>query len=260
MRQFVSIPVLALAAVLCAPGAFAQQQSSSDPSAPPPPPPQAPTTQPDKACSGQAQRGSKGPWKSSSTCPPPAPQNSNQTSDTSAVQPAQKADQQQPPQPPKKSTADDNPFPADVSEKAAADAKARDAEAAKPAPAATAGESSSRDKLNNLDLEGDRDSRISDGAGGIIHNPKLAADDVHIGQFYLNREDYAGAYARFKEATQADPENPEAVFYLAEAAHRMNHKGEAVQNYQLYLDALPNGPKAKEARKALHDLDASAKH
>ena len=257
MRQLVSIPVLALAAILCAPGAFAQQQQqqSSDPYAPPPPPPQPPSTQPDKTCSAGAQRGSKGPWKTSSTCPSPAAPNdnqpnNNQTNGTSASAPAQQ---------PKKSTADDNPFPADVSEKAAADAKARDDEAAKPAPAAE-GESSSRDKLDKLDLEGDRDNRLSDGAGGTIHNPKLAADDVHVGQFYLNREDYAGAYARFKEATQADPENPDAVFYLAEAAHRMNHKAEAVQNYQLYLDALPNGPKSKEARKALHDLQASAKH
>jgi tetratricopeptide (TPR) repeat protein len=264
MRQLVSIPVLALAAILCAPGAFAQQQQqqSSDPYAPPPPPPQAPSTQPDKSCSAGAQRGSKGPWKTSNACPPPAAPNdnqtNNQTNDTSASAPAQKPDQQQPAAQPKKSTADDNPFPTDVSEKAAADAKARDDEAAKPAPSAE-GESSSRDKLDKLDLEGDRDNRLSDGAGGTIHNPKLAADDVHVGQFYLNREDYAGAYARFKEATQADPENPEAVFYLAEAAHRMNHKAEAVQNYQLYLDALPNGPKAKEARKALHDLQASAK-
>lgn len=261
MRQLVSIPVLALAAILCAAGAFAQQQqqqSSSDPYAPPPAPPPPPSTQPDKNCSAGAQRGSKGPWKTTSNCPPPAAPNDNQTNDTPALAPAQKPDQQQPAQQPKKSTADDNPFPEDVSKKAADDANARNAEAAKPAPAAS-GESSSRDKLDKLDLEGDRDNRLSDGAGGTIHDPKLAADDVHVGQFYLNREDYAGAYARFKEATQADPENPEAVFYLAQAAQRMNHKAEALQNYQLYLDALPNGPKAKEARKALHDLNASAK-
>ncbi|QNI30236.1 tetratricopeptide repeat protein [Alloacidobacterium dinghuense] len=249
MRRLVSVPVLAL--VLSVPGAFAQQQqSSSDPYASPPPPPQAPSTQPDKGCSGQATRGDKGPWKASSTCPPA----SDSSKDAPALQPAQNSAQQ-----PKKSTADDNPFPEDISEKAAADAKARDSEAAKPAPAAT-GESSSRDKLDNLDLEGDRDTRIADGAGGVVHNPKLAADDVHVGQFYLNREDYKGAYARFKEATLADPENPEAVFYLAEAARRMNHRDEAVTNYQLYLAALPDGPKAKEAHKALRDLSASAKH
>jgi Tfp pilus assembly protein PilF len=81
-----------------------------------------------------------------------------------------------------------------------------------------------------------------------------------VGQFYLTREDYKGAYIRFKEATQVDPENADAVFYLAETARRMNHRDEAAQNYQLYLDALPDGPKAKEARRALRDLSASAKH
>ncbi len=248
MRRLISIPVLSL--VLGCPGLFAQQQQSSDPYAPPPPPPQAPSTQPDKTCSGQAVRGSKGPLKGSSTCPPAT----TQSNGTPAAEPAQNAAQQ-----PKKSTADDNPFPEGISQKAAAEAKARDDAAAKSAPAA-AGESSSRDKLGDLDLEGDRDTRIADGAGGVIHDPKLAADDVHVGQFYLNREDYKGAYVRFKEATQADPENPDAVFYLAEAARRMNHRDEAVENYQLYLAALPNGPKAKEAHKALRDLNASAKH
>ena len=249
MRRLFSIPVLCV--VLCLPGAFAQQQqSSSDPYAPPPPPPQAPSTQPDKNCSGQATRGGKGPWKTSSTCPPAT----NPSSDT---QPPQSG--QPPAQQPKKSTEEDNPFPQDVSERAAAEAKAHENEAAKPAAAPAAGESSSRDKLDNLDLEGDRDSRIADGAGGVVHDPKLAADDVHVGQFYLNREDYKGAYARFKEATQADPENPDAVFYLAEAARRINRRDEAVQNYQLYLTALPDGPKAKEAHKALRDLKASAK-
>ncbi len=199
MRRLISVPVLAL--VLSCGGAFAQQQqSSSDPYASPPPPPQAPSTQPDKGCSGQATRGDKGPWKASSTCPPPA-----KPGDTSASQPAADSAQQ-----PKKSTADDNPFPEDISKRAEDEAKARDAAAAKPAPTATAGESSSRDKLDNLDLEGDRDSRVADGAGGMVHDPKLAADDIHVGQFYLNREDYKGAYARFKEATQADPENPDA--------------------------------------------------
>jgi tetratricopeptide (TPR) repeat protein len=250
VRRLIFIPVFSL--VFCLPGAIAQQQKQqSDPYASPPPPPHAPSTQKDKNCSGQAKKGDKGPWKASSTCPPAT----NPSSDTPALQPGQNSAQQ-----PKKSTEEDNPFPEDISQKAAAEARARDAEAAKPAPAAESGESSSRDKqMEGLDLEGDRDNRISDGAGGVIHDPKLAVDDVHVGQFYLNREDYKGAYARFKEATQADPENADAVFYLAEAARRMNHRDEAVQNYQLYLAALPDGPKSKEAHKALRDLKASVK-
>lgn len=209
--------------------------------------------QPAKNCSGGIQWGSKGPAKTTSTCPPPA-----QNSDTLPQAPAQKGASPQP----KKSTAEDNPFPEDVSRKAEDAARARDAEEARPSPAAApnAGESSSRENLDKLDLLGDKDSRISNGAGGVVYNPKLATDDLHVGQFYLNREDYKGAYARFKEATQADPGNPEAVFYLAEAARKMNQNREAIQNYQLYLDAVPDGAKAKDARKALRNLNASAKH
>lgn len=248
MRQMISVPVLAL--VLYGSAAFAQQKQQSDPYASPPPPPQAPSTQPNKNCSGQAVKGDKGPWKASSTCPSA----SDQSNSAPALQQAPDTAK------PKKSTAEDNPFPEDLSEKAAAAAKARDAESAKPAAAPESGESTSRTKaLDNLDLEGNRDSRIDNGAGGIVHDPKLAADDVHVGQFYLNREDYKGAYARFKEATQADPGNADAVFYLGEAARHMNHRDEAIQNYQLYLDALPNGPKAKDARKALKEM-ASSKH
>ena len=243
MRWPISVPVLAL--VLCGPVAFAQQ-SSSDSSAPP----QAPSTRPNKGCSTQATHGDKDPGKASSNCPP----DSKPGSDAAAAQQTPDAAQK-----PKKSTADDNPFPEDISKQAEDEAKAREAAAAKPAPAATAGESSSREKLDDMDLEGDRNTKV-DSAGGLVHDPRLAADDVHVGQFYLNREDYKGAYARFKEATQADPENADAVYYLAEAARRMNHKDEAIQNYQLYLAALPDGPKAKEARKALKDLSASAKH
>jgi tetratricopeptide (TPR) repeat protein len=149
-----------------------------------------------------------------------------------------------------------------LSRKAEDAARARETDDAKPAPAAASGanESSSRENLDKLDLLGDKDGRLSNGAGGVVYNPKLATDDIHVGQFYFNREDYKGAYARFKEATQADPGNPDAVFYLAEAARKMNQKQEAAQNYQLYLDALPDGSKAKDARKALHDLNASAKH
>lgn len=250
MRRLIFVPVLTF---VCSLAAFAQQPSSSDPYASPPPPPQAPSTQPAKNCGAQATKGDKGPWKASSTCPP-----ADKTDNAAPLQqPAQNSTTQQAP---KKSTAEDNPFPEDVSRKAEDEAKARAAATAKPAPAAS-GESSSRNpQMDKLDLEGDRDSRIADGAGGIVHDPKLAADDVHVGQFYLNREDYKGAYARFKEATRADPENAEAVFYLAEAARRMNHRDEAVQNYQLYLTAVPDGPKAKEAHKALRELSASAKH
>lgn len=273
MRRVLSIPVLALGLTavilvpissICAWGQQ-QQQPSSAPGAPPPAPPQPPSTQPNKNCSGQAQRGSQGPWKTSSTCPPPAP-STTQSSDTPSLQPAQGSTQQ-----PRHSTAEDNPFPEDVSAKAAAASKDQGAGEEKPAapdasgdaPAANTGESSSREKLDKADhgdLPDEKNSRISNGAGGVIYNPKMAGDDVRVGEFYMNRGDYKGAYERFKEASQVDPGSAEAVFNLAQAARKMNRNDEAVQNYQIYLDALPNGPRAKDARKGLRDLSASAKH
>jgi tetratricopeptide (TPR) repeat protein len=177
---------------------------------------------------------------------------------------AQKAAGQGAPAPPAnqpKSTAADNPFPQAQSEaaakQAAADQKADDAASgAGAAPGGDAGDSSSsRDKFKGLDLLGENDSRISNGTGGVVHNPKLALDDIKVGQQYQAEGNYAGAYARFKEATAVDPDNADAVFLLAEAARKSTHLDEAAANYKLYLAAAPNGGKAKQARKALAQLE-----
>jgi len=171
------------------------------------------------------------------------------------------------------STAEDNPFPEDVSKKAAGASgnPAPDAPAAKPSAdgdqppgspdSARPGArdySSSRTGLKDLDST-DPDARISDGSGGYIHDPKLAAQDVKVGQYYLVNYDPKGAYARFKEATKVDTGNAEAVFGLAEAARALKLNSEAVDNYHVYLDAFPDGPKAKAARKALAQLGESPK-
>lgn len=175
-----------------------------------------------------------------------------------ASQPSSKTDQKAAPTAPapaakKPSTADENPFPEDESRKAA---QTEDAAPESPPKSAAPGEpdSSSRLKFQGLDDLTDDTSRISNGAGGYIVNPKLAVEDVKVGGYYLNQRDYKGSYARFKEATLVDPDNADAVFGLAEAARGLNHKDEAVQNYRLYLDAVPNSKKAKEARKALAEL------
>lgn len=180
-------------------------------------------------------------------------------------------------QPPAKapSTADDNPFPEDISKKAAAASSAPDAPApdaptsasptpssgsdksgkpAEPADHPTPGYSSSRTGLHGLDDADAPESRISDGAGGYVYSPKLAAQDVKVGGFYLDSGDNKGAYARFKEATKVDPGNADAVFGLAEAARALKLNTEAADNYRVYLDAVPNGSKAKAARKALAAL------
>ncbi len=153
--------------------------------------------------------------------------------------------------------ADSNAFPEAESEAAQKDAEASD-KAASDGPAATPDdtepESSSRSRMKGLDLLGDKDPRTTDGAGNTIHDPKLAKEDIRVGQLYMAEQDYAGAYSRFKEATQVNPENLDAVFFLAEAARKSRHLDEAATNYQLYLDAEPKGKYAKESLKALAQL------
>jgi tetratricopeptide (TPR) repeat protein len=209
---------------------------------------------------------------------PPQSQ-SDQSQNPAPASTSSQPPQNTPAQPPAKkhSTAEDNPFPEDISRKAAVpddnapDAPAADKppsssdkppasgdKAADPAKKPDADYSSSRSKFENIDVMGDN-SPISNGNGGYVINLTLAAKDDKIGQYYLHSGDYKGAYDRYKEATEVNPGDADAVFGLAEAARGLKRKDEAVQNYKLYLDVVPDGGKSKAARKALAELGAGPK-
>ena len=166
--------------------------------------------------------------------------------------------------PAKPSAAEDNPFPEEQSkaaqeqatEQERADRQAADSgPSADAAPGAGATSSSSRDKLAGMDVLGDHDSRIANGAGGTVVDPKLSTEDLKVGQQYMGMGNYQGAYQRFKEACTVNPANLDAVFFLAEAARKTAHLDEAAENYQVYLQAQPSGARAKAARKALAQLE-----
>lgn len=149
-----------------------------------------------------------------------------------------------------KSEADQNPFPESQSERAAKQTQDNSAPDQQQEPGAPES-SSSQIHLKGLDLNGTTDSPKPP-----VMSPDLASRDTKVGIFYLQTGDPKGAYDRFLEATRVDPGNADAVYGLAEAARRLNRRDEAVRNYQLYLAALPHGPKAKDARRALKDLGA----
>lgn len=175
----------------------------------------------------------------------------NQQSNSDSAQPDAKQQQNGKPSP-----ADANPFPEAMSKKAedaANGASTPDAKSGQP------GSSSSHVDMKRLDSPAGGESRISDGAGGYIHSPELAAKDDKVGKFYLQNGDYKGAYDRYKEATKVAPEDADAVFGLAESARALHLNEEAASNYTLYLDAFPDGRKAKEARKELAALKTSSK-
>jgi tetratricopeptide (TPR) repeat protein len=147
--------------------------------------------------------------------------------------------------------ADDNPFPESVS---------RDA-------AKAAGDSSDSNNENDAKTAPKNDlppgvsssqSATDDepGGGPKVTDPVLAKKDTSVGGYYLQTGNYQGALLRYKEALASDPANVDAIFGVAEAQRMLKQNAEAARNYQLYLDILPNGPKAKQALKALKALGA----
>ncbi len=144
----------------------------------------------------------------------------------------------------KHGTADDNPFPESVSRDAAKAAGSDPDQTATPAVKSNVppGISSSSRSEGTVESE----PQVTD--------PARAKKDAEVGGFYLTRGDYQGALLRFKDATATDPTNVDAIFGLAETQQRLKNNVEAARNYQLYLDIVPNGPKAKEAIKALKAL------
>jgi tetratricopeptide (TPR) repeat protein len=148
------------------------------------------------------------------------------------------------------STGDDNPFP-EAESKAAAKAAGEDR-----AP--------QNDVPPRSDLPPGMSSSQSSGADEepakpppVVNDPARARKDAEVGTFYLKDGNVQGALLRYQEASAADPTNIDAIFGMAEAQRLLGKKDEAVRDYQMYLDIVPNGPKAKEAMKALKVLQAS---
>jgi tetratricopeptide (TPR) repeat protein len=163
-------------------------------------------------------------------------------------------------------SAADNPFPEDVSRSAAksdADSSAKDPDGQKrEGHAKDQGPGASSSRSSEWEENGNSGNSVPQvNAGGKIDKPLAVTDparakkDTQVGAFYSQRGDYRGAYLRYKDALGYDPTNVDAVFGLAEAARALKLVPEAERNYELYLEIVPDGAKAKDAAKALHSLD-----
>lgn len=147
------------------------------------------------------------------------------------------------------STADQNPFPETQSEEAAEKDQQEQQKAGQDYSSSSSG-------IKDLNLPAHASPLAAGAPGNTGFNPDVARKDVKVGNFYLQTGDYKGAYDRFLEATQVNPGSADAVYGLAEAARHLNKRDVALQYYQLYLAALPDGPRAKDARKALKEMGA----
>jgi tetratricopeptide (TPR) repeat protein len=133
-----------------------------------------------------------------------------------------------------------------------------------------AGESSSRDSRIDLSPPGNdakdhpnsslpRDE-AEDNSGDVAEfhtfDPHRAAKDIEVGDFYFKKKNYRAALERYREALFYKPKDALANFRMAQAFERLTLIGEAAEHYQEYLNILPNGPQAEDAKKALEKLRA----
>jgi tetratricopeptide (TPR) repeat protein len=140
--------------------------------------------------------------------------------------------------------------------------RARDAEA---------GESSSRD--TRVDLSPPKDDAKNHPDSGVVDtnpddepadvgemhpwNPYRAMKDDEVGDFYFKRKSYRAALARYQDALVWKEKDAIANFRMAQCYEKLDEPAKAIPHYEEYLKILPQGPFAKEARKALENLKAS---
>jgi tetratricopeptide (TPR) repeat protein len=140
------------------------------------------------------------------------------------------------------------------------------------APATEAGESSSRD--TRVDISAPKDDSKNHPNSGVVEtnpedepagdvtemhpwNPYRAMKDDEVGEFYMKRKNYRAALARYQDALMWKEKDAVANFRMAQCYEKLDQPDEAIPHYEEYLKILPDGPYAKEARKALEKLKAA---
>jgi tetratricopeptide (TPR) repeat protein len=140
------------------------------------------------------------------------------------------------------------------------------------APATETGESSSRD--TRVDISPPKDDAKNHPNSGVVEtnpeddpgtdvgemlpwNPYRATKDDEVGDFYFKRKSYKAALARYQDALIWKEKDAVANFRMAQCYEKLDQPDQAIPHYEEYLKILPDGPYAKEARKALEKLKAA---
>jgi tetratricopeptide (TPR) repeat protein len=103
---------------------------------------------------------------------------------------------------------------------------------------------------------------IDEGSGEAneVHpwNPHKAAKDIEVGDFYFKRKNYRAAEDRYREALYYKDNDAIATYHLAECLEKLDRPDEARAQYESYLNILPHGPEAENAKKAIERLKSTA--
>jgi tetratricopeptide (TPR) repeat protein len=84
---------------------------------------------------------------------------------------------------------------------------------------------------------------------------KEIAHDIDVGETYLSANSYDAARERFEGALRLNPDNPLACFRLAQSLQGMQRLDPARMYYRKYLELEPKGKFARNAKKAIDDIN-----
>ena len=90
-------------------------------------------------------------------------------------------------------------------------------------------------------------------------NPKLAADNVNIGNYYLKMKNYAAAAQRFLEAIEYKADLIPAYDGLIRSYEKNGDISKAIAACKTFLDKNPDSPKASDFRSRLAKLEKSSR-
>jgi tetratricopeptide (TPR) repeat protein len=90
-------------------------------------------------------------------------------------------------------------------------------------------------------------------------NPYRATKDNEVGDYYYKRKNYKAALARYQDALAFKENDALANFHMAQCYEKLDQPEEAITHFKEYLRILPQGPLARDAKKALEKLGAGEK-
>ena len=99
------------------------------------------------------------------------------------------------------------------------------------------------------------------GNGPVLTMPKeTPKEDISVGNYYMDIDDWRGALSRFQSALVLDPQNPDVYWGLAECERHLGQFAAARENYMKVMEYDPDSRRSKQAGKALRDPElANAK-
>lgn len=83
---------------------------------------------------------------------------------------------------------------------------------------------------------------------------KQLAEDIEVGYFYMNKNNFIAAESRLKEAVELKPDAAAAWVGLAQAQQKLGKNDDARRSYEEYLKLNPDSADADKVKKAMEEL------